>query len=212
MTNQELLSRIDHTALKPVTTWTDVEKLCGEAIFYKTASVCIPASYIQRARSNFPPLNLCTVIGFPLGYSTTASKLAEAKEALEMGADELDMVINLGDVKNGDFDKTRGEIDAMRSLCNNKILKVIIETCFLTTEEKIELCKIVTKCRADFIKTSTGFGSGGAMHEDIELLKTNIGGSIKIKASGGIKTREDMESYIKQGCSRLGTSSAQILF
>lgn len=209
METKEMLQYIDHTLLKPVCTWDEIETLCKESLSYHTASVCIPPSYVKRAREAFgPELPICTVIGFPLGYNPAEAKVCEARTALRDGADELDMVINLGDVKNRDFDKVYEEIRALRETAGSRILKVIVETCYLTRDEKIRLCEIVTKAGADYIKTSTGFGTAGATMEDILLFKEHIGSSVKIKAAGGIRTREDLEAFIQAGCSRIGTSSA----
>ena len=209
METKEMLQYIDHTLLKPVCTWDEIETLCKEALSYHTASVCIPPSYVKRAREAFgSELPICTVIGFPLGYNPTEAKVCEARTALRDGADELDMVINLGDVKNRDFEKVYEEIRALRETAGSRILKVIVETCYLTRDEKIRLCEIVTKAGADYIKTSTGFGTAGATMEDILLFKEHIGSSVKIKAAGGIRTREDLEAFIQAGCSRIGTSSA----
>lgn len=208
MTNKEMLTYVDHTLLKPTATWNQIKTLCGEAMKYHTASVCIPCSFISRAHEAFPELNLCTVVGFPLGYSTTASKLFETREALHNGASEIDMVVNLGDVKEGNFDKVTEEIRELKKACGDKILKVIIETCYLTEEEKIELCHCVTDGGADFIKTSTGFGSAGATFDDIKLFREHIGPGVKIKAAGGIRTYEDIVTYIELGCDRLGCSAA----
>lgn len=209
METKEMLQYIDHTLLKPVCTWDEIETLCKEALSYHTASVCIPPSYVKRAREAFgPELPICTVIGFPLGYNPAEVKVCEARTALRDGADELDMVINLGDVKNRDFEKVYEEIRALREIAGSRILKVIVETCYLTRDEKIRLCEIVTKAGADYIKTSTGFGTAGATMEDILLFKEHIGSSVKIKAAGGIRTREDLEAFIQAGCSRIGTSSA----
>lgn len=209
METKEMLQYIDHTLLKPVCTWDEIETLCKEALSYHTASVCIPPSYVKRAREAFgPELPICTVIGFPLGYNPAEAKVCEARTVLRDGADELDMVINLGDVKNRDFDKVYEEIRALRETAGSRILKVIVETCYLTRDEKIRLCEIVTKAGADYIKTSTGFGTAGATMEDILLFKEHIGSSVKIKAAGGIRTREDLEAFIQAGCSRIGTSSA----
>lgn len=208
MTNKEMLTYVDHTLLKPTATWNQIKTLCEEAMKYHTASVCIPCSFISRAHEAFPELNLCTVVGFPLGYSTTASKLFETREALHNGASEIDMVVNLGDVKEGNFDKVTQEIRELKKACGDKILKVIIETCYLTEEEKIELCHCVTDGGADFIKTSTGFGSAGATFDDIKLFKEHIGPGVKIKAAGGIRTYEDIVTYIELGCDRLGCSAA----
>ena len=208
MTNEEMLTYVDHTLLKPTATWDQIKTLCEEAIKYHTASVCIPCSFISRAHEAFPELNLCTVVGFPLGYSTTASKLFETREALHNGASEIDMGVNLGDVKEGNFDKVTEEIRELKKACGDKILKVIIETCYLTEEEKIELCHCVTDGGADFIKTSTGFGSAGATFDDIKLFREHIGPGVKIKAAGGIRTYEDIVTYIELGCDRLGCSAA----
>ena len=208
MTNSEMLTYVDHTLLKPTATWNQIKTLCEEALKYHTASVCIPCSFISRAHEAFPELNLCTVVGFPLGYSTTASKLFETREALHNGASEIDMVVNLGDVKEGNFDKVTQEIRELKKACGDKILKVIIETCYLTEEEKIELCHCVTDGGADFIKTSTGFGSAGATFDDIKLFREHIGPGVKIKAAGGIRTYEDIVTYIELGCDRLGCSAA----
>ena len=208
MTNQEILSHIDHTLLKATAGWPEIQKLCEEAMRYKTASVCIPPSYVKRIKEGFPGLNICTVAGFPLGYSTCEVKVVEAAQAVADGAAEIDMVINLGDVKNGDFIKVSAEIAALRKTAGNKILKVIIETCCLTEDEKISLCRAVTEGGANYIKTSTGFGSAGAAIEDIRLFKQFIGPGVKIKAAGGLKTRQDLERFLGEGCSRIGSSSA----
>lgn len=212
MDKSEILKHVDHTVLKAFTTWEDIKKLCDEAVELNTASVCVPPSYIKRINETYgDKINICTVIGFPLGYSVTASKVLEATEAIKDGANEIDMVINIGDVKNGDFDKVLSEVKALREACKDKILKVIIEACYLTEEEKIKLCEIVTEAKADFIKTSTGFGSGGATMEDILLFKEHIGENVMMKAAGGIRTKEDMESYLNAGCERIGTSGASNL-
>lgn len=212
MDNAEILKHIDHTLLKAVSDEKGILDICKEAVEHKTASVCIPPSYVKLAKEKFPSLNLCTVIGFPLGYSTTAVKVFETEDAVKNGADEIDMVINIGDVKNGSFDKVTEEISAVRKAAEGKILKVIIETCYLTEEEKIRLCKCVTDGGADYIKTSTGFGTAGAQKEDIVLFKNNIGKDVKIKAAGGIRTKEAMEEFIELGCDRIGTSGANLLF
>lgn len=208
MTHEEILSKVDHTELRAFATWEDIKKLCEDATTYKTATVCIPPSYIKRVREHFAELKICTVVGFPLGYSTTETKVTEVSEALRDGADEIDMVINIADAKNGDFDKIEEEIKALKKACETKVLKVIIETCYLTDDEKIALCSAVTKAGADFIKTSTGFGTKGATREDIKLFKEHIGEGVKMKAAGGIRSVEDMEAFINLGCDRLGTSSA----
>ena len=212
MTNNEIASYIDHTLLKPVATWEQIVELCDEAIAYKTASVCIPPNYIARVRQRYPELVIATVIGFPLGYETRAAKIAETEEALKDGANEIDMVINITDVKNGDYDAVREEIAALKAVCGSNILKVIVETCYLTQDEKIRMCKVVTDAGADYIKTSTGFGTAGASIEDVRLFKANIGADVKIKAAGGIRTKEDMEAYIEEGVSRIGCSSTKVLF
>ena len=206
MKNSKLYAYVDHTALKAFTTWEEISMLCEEAVQYRTASVCIPSCYVEKVRTAYPKLRICTVVGFPLGYANTASKLAETAQALADGADEIDMVINICDVKNGRYKEVETEIRRLKEETGEKILKVIIETCYLTKEEKIAMCHAVTD--ADYIKTSTGFGTAGAAMEDILLMKEHIGAKVKIKAAGGIRTREDMEAYIHAGCSRLGTSSA----
>lgn len=211
MEAKDILSHIDHTLLKAVSDEEGIRNLCEEAVKYGTASVCIPPSYIKFVSKNFPKLNLCTVIGFPLGYSTTAVKIFETEDAIKNGANEIDMVINIGDVKNGRFDKVTEEISAIRKACDGKVLKVIIETCYLTEDEKIKLCDCVTKAGADYIKTSTGFGDAGAKIEDIQLFKNHIGKNVKIKAAGGIRTKEAMEEFINAGCDRIGTSGAKNL-
>lgn len=208
MTDNEILSHIDHTLLRPTSTEAEIDCLCGEALRLKTASVCIPPSYVKYAHDKFPALNICTVIGFPLGYNTTAVKCFETRDAVENGASEIDMVINLGMVKNGDFDEVQNEISEVRSACPGKILKVIVETGYLTEDEKIRLCDCVTNAGADYIKTSTGFGTAGAKLEDIRLFAKHIGGSVKMKAAGGVKSREDLEMFLEAGCDRIGTSSA----
>lgn len=209
MDTQEILSHVDHTLLKPTATWQQIECLCREAIKYKTASVCIPPCYIRRVKKTFgSEVAICTVIGFPLGYSTTAAKVVEARETVKDGADEIDMVINISDAKNNDFDAIEKEIGAIREATQGKILKVIIETCYLTREEKIAACKAVSAAGADYIKTSTGFGTAGAVPEDIELFKEYIAPSVKIKAAGGIRSVADMEAFLQAGADRLGTSSA----
>ncbi|AEF81740.1 deoxyribose-phosphate aldolase [Leadbettera azotonutricia] len=211
MTNSEILSRIDHTLLKAQASWEDIQKICAEAVEFKTASACIPPSFVKPAAETFKGLNVCTVLGFPLGYSLPVIKIREAELALKDGASELDMVINIGDVKNGHFDKVLEEIMLIKKTAGSKILKVIIETCYLTTDEKIRLCDIVTEAGADYIKTSTGLGPAGATLEDILLFKEHIGPKVRMKAAGGIRTREDMVKYLEAGCDRIGTSSAAVL-
>lgn len=206
---KEMMSHVDHTQLKAFAAWTDIEKLCEEAVKYRTASVCIPPCYVKRVHQKYrEQLKICTVIGFPLGYSTTEAKVAETKKALEDGADEIDMVINLTDVKNGDYDKVTQEIISIKRECFNHILKVIVETCYLTEQEKIAMCKAVTDAGAEYIKTSTGFGSAGAQIEDIKLFKEHIGAAVKIKAAGGIRTKEAMDAFLNAGCDRIGCSAA----
>lgn len=207
MTVQEILSKVDHTQLKAFATWEDIKKLCDEAMAYHTASVCVPPAYIKRIHDTYgEKINICTVVGFPLGYSVTAAKLTEVEQALSEGCNEIDMVVNIGDVKNGLYDKVEEEIRTLKKACGSHILKVIVETCYLTEEEKIAMCKAVTAAGADYIKTSTGFGTNGAAREDIELFKKHIGPEVKIKAAGGISTLEDMEMFINLGCARVGTS------
>lgn len=209
MDKKEILKHIDHTLLKAVATWEDIKVLCDEAIEYGTASVCVPACYISRIHEAYgDKINICTVVGFPLGYSVTEAKVLETRKAIEDGANEIDMVINISDVKNGDFEKVTKEIAALKEACGDKILKVIIETCYLTEEEKIAMCKSVTEAGADYIKTSTGFGTAGATIEDIRLFKKYIGPNVKMKAAGGVKTVADLEVFINEGCDRIGTSSA----
>lgn len=208
MDTMEMISHIDHTLLKAFATWEDIQKLCDEAIQYKTASVCVPPCYIKRIHDKYgDQINICTVIGFPLGYSVTESKVVETRKAIEDGAKEIDMVINISDVKNGDYDHVKEEIATLKKECGDLVLKVIIETCYLTEEEKIKMCQIVTETGADFIKTSTGFGTKGATLEDIKLFKANIGENVKIKAAGGVNTREDFETFLAEGCARIGSSS-----
>lgn len=209
MTNQEMLSHVDHTQLKPYAKWEDITKLCDEAVKYGTASVCVPPTYIKRIHDTYKEqVNICTVVGFPLGYSVTKAKAAEVEQALADGANEIDMVVNISDVKNHAYAKVEEEIKTLKKICGDHILKVIIETCFLTEEEKIAMCKAVTNAGADYIKTSTGFGTGGATLEDVRLFKKHIGPNVKIKAAGGVKTREDLEAFLLEGCDRIGTSSA----
>lgn len=207
MTIQEMLGHVDHTQLKAFATWEDIVRLCDEAIEFGTASVCVPPAYIRRIHGTYGDrVNICTVVGFPLGYSVTAAKVAEVRQALADGCNEIDMVVNIGDVKNGLFDKVEDEIRTIKKECGSHILKVIIETCYLTEEEKIAMCRAVTNAGADYIKTSTGFGTGGATREDVELFKKYIGPGVKIKAAGGVSTREDLEMFLNLGCERVGTS------
>ena len=209
MNKKEMLTHIDHTLLKATSDWAGITQLCEEAIANSTASVCIPACYVKPLHEKYGDrLNICTVIGFPLGYSTTAVKIFEAQQAVFEGANEVDMVVNLCDVKNGEFGKVTEEIRAIKQAIGSKILKVIVEVCYLTEEEKVALCKCVTDAGADFIKTSTGFGTGGATLEDIAIFKANIGPAVRMKAAGGVRTAEAVEAYLAAGCDRIGTSSA----
>ena len=203
----EILSKCDHTLLAQNATWEDIATTIDDAIKYKTASVCIPPSFVKRAAGYAEGrVKICTVIGFPNGYSTTKTKLFETEDALRAGADEIDMVVNIGEVKAGHFDAVRDEIKILKTACGDKVLKVIIETCLLTEEEKIAMCRAVSDAGADYIKTSTGFSTGGATAEDIELFAKHISPNVKIKAAGGISSLEDAENFIKLGASRLGTS------
>ncbi len=208
MKKEEIYRHIDHTLLKADADWDSIRQLCQEALFFRMASVCIPSAYVKEAHSSFPDLNICTVIGFPMGNMNTAAKLAETRQALEDGASEFDMVINIGMVKNGRMTECEREIRAIKELIQDRVLKVIIETCYLTEEEKIALCGIVTRAGADYIKTSTGYGTAGATLEDVKLFAENIGPEVRIKAAGGIKTQEEMEAYLEAGCDRIGTSRA----
>lgn len=209
MNNQEILNHIDHTLLKPFSTWEQIAEICNDAIENKTASVCIPPSFVKPVKEAYgDKLTICTVIGFPLGYNTTATKVFEAKEAVKEGAAEIDMVINIGALKDKDYDYVQNEIAELKKAAGDHILKVIVETCYLTEEEKIKVCELVTNAGADYIKTSTGFGTGGATIEDINLFKAHIGPSVKMKASGGVKTVDDLEMFLDAGCERIGTSSA----
>ncbi len=207
MDKPSILSHIDHTLLKPFATWEQIDKLCREAVENKTASVCVPQCYIARIRKAYPELNICTVVGFPLGYETTEGKIADTRACLAAGAGEIDMVINICEVKNGNYEYVKEEIKALREVTKTAVLKVIIETCYLTDDEKRKICHAVTEAGADYIKTSTGFGDAGATLEDIDLFKEEIGPDVKIKAAGGIRTAEDAAKYIERGCDRVGASS-----
>lgn len=199
--------RVDHTLLGQAATWEEIRQILDDAMKYKTASACIPASYVKQASEYVDgKLPICTVIGFPNGYNTTAVKVFETKDAIANGADEIDMVINIGKLKDKKYDAIEDEIRQIREACGGKILKVIIETCLLTKEEKIKMCEIVTKTGADFIKTSTGFSTGGATFEDVALMKAHIGEQVKVKAAGGISSFADAEEFIRLGADRLGTS------
>ena len=209
MKPEEMLQYIDHTKLQAFATWKDIEKLCEEAIKYQTASVCIPPSYVKRVHEVYgDKINICIVVGFPLGYSMTVAKRAEIEQGISDGANEFDMVVNIGDVKNGDYQKVEDEIRELKNTAGNHVLKVIIETCYLSEEEKIAMCKAVTNAGADYIKTSTGFGTNGATLDDIKLFKKHIGDDVKMKAAGGVKNLADLESFLLTGCERIGTSSA----
>jgi len=208
MDDAYILSHVDHTLLTATASWPEIQKLCDESLRWNTASVCVPPCYVSRIRKTYPKLNICTVIGFPLGYSPAIVKAAEAQAALDDGANELDMVINLSDVKNSAFSDIRTEIALLRKVTGKHILKVIVETCYLTLQEKITLCGVVTDEGADYIKTSTGLGSAGAKMEDVLLFREHIGPDVRIKAAGGIRSRDDMVAFLEAGCSRLGTSSA----
>ena len=204
---RDILSKVDHTVLSQTATWDDIRALCDDGIRYGTASACIPARYVARAASYCSgKLPICTVIGFPNGYSTTEVKAFETRDAVENGADEIDMVIALGALKAGDTDAVRRDIDAVRASCAGKVLKVIIETCLLTDAEKITMCDIVSDSGADYIKTSTGFSTGGATFDDIRLFKEHCAPHLQIKAAGGISTVADAEEFIRLGADRLGTS------
>ena len=207
MRTEEVIRHVDHTLLGQTAGWEEIRKLCDEALEYHTASVCIPPSYVSRVKEYVgDKIAVCTVIGFPNGYNTTKIKAAETEDAVRNGADEIDMVINLGWVKDREFDSVENEIKAVKAAAGDKILKVIIETCFLTEEEKIQLCGIVTRSGADYIKTSTGFGGAGATFDDIRLFAEHVGSNVKIKAAGGISTFEDAERFLELGADRLGTS------
>ena len=204
---KDILSKCDHTLLTQTATWEEIKAICDDGMKYGCASVCIPASYVKQAAEYVAgKLPICTVIGFPNGYDTTAAKCFMATDAVDNGADEVDMVINLGGVKDGKFDAVEREIAAIKKACKGKLLKVIIETCLLTDEEKVEMCHVVTRSGADYIKTSTGFSKAGATFHDVELFAANVGPNVKIKAAGGISSLEDAEKFIALGASRLGTS------
>lgn len=204
---EKILSFCDHTLLNQAATWEEIKGICNDGIRFRTASVCIPASYVRQAKEYVgDKLAICTVIGFPNGYSTTAVKCFETEDAVKNGADEIDMVINIGWVKDGKYDLLLDEIKAVKKSCSGKLLKVIIETCLLTQEEKIKMCEIVSESGADYIKTSTGFSKAGATFDDIAVFKANVAPHLKIKAAGGISSVEDAEEFIRLGADRLGTS------
>ena len=204
---KEILCRVDHTLLSQGATWEEIKAICDDGIKYGCASVCIPASYVKKAAQYVQrKIAVCTVIGFPNGYDTTAAKCFEAADAVKNGAEEVDMVINVGWVKDGRYDDVLAEIRDVKGHCGDKILKVIIETCLLTEEEKIEMCRVVSQSGADYIKTSTGFGGGGATREDVALFKAHVAPHVKIKAAGGIANLQDAEDFVNLGADRLGTS------
>ena len=204
---EKILGKCDHTLLGQTATWQDIKKICDDGMKYKTASVCIPPSFVKRAKEYVgEKLQICTVIGFPNGYNTTAVKVFETEDAIKNGADEIDMVINIGALKEGLFSEVEEEIRALKKACGDKILKVIIETCLLTEEEKLTMCRLVTNAGADYIKTSTGFSTAGATREDVKLMKENVGEGVLVKAAGGISNLQDAEDFINLGASRLGTS------
>ena len=204
---QEILGKCDHTLLAQTATWDEIRAICDDGMKYRTASVCIPPAFVKRAKDYVGDrLQICTVIGFPNGYNTTNVKLVETVDALQNGADEIDMVINIGELKAGNTDYVLNEIRTLKAACGEKILKVIIETCLLTEEEKVTMCRLVTEAGADFIKTSTGFSKAGATFEDIALFAKNIGPGVRMKAAGGISSIADAEKFIELGASRLGTS------
>ena len=204
---KEILAKCDHTLLAQTATWEEIKAICDDGMKYKTASVCIPPSFVKRAKEYVGDrLAICTVIGFPNGYNTTEVKLFETVDALKNGADEIDMVINIGELKAKNYDYVENEIRALKKACGEKILKVIIETCLLTDEEKIKMCELVTTAGADYIKTSTGFSKAGATFDDIKLFSEHIGEGVKMKAAGGISSVEDSEHFVALGASRLGTS------
>ncbi len=206
-TVKDILRRVDHTLLSQGATWEEIRAICDDGVKYGCASVCIPASYVKQASEYVAgKIAICTVIGFPNGYSTTAAKCFEARDAVENGASEIDMVINIGWVKGGLYDKVLEEIKAVKAACGGKLLKVIIETCLLTDAEKIEMCRVVSDSGAEYIKTSTGFGGGGATREDVALFKAHVAPHVKIKAAGGIANLQDAEDFVALGADRLGTS------
>lgn len=207
MNTEEMLKHVDHTLLLQGATWAEIKQICDDAMKYHTASVCIPASYVKQAKEYMGDrMNICTVIGFPNGYSTTAAKVFEAKDAIANGAVEIDMVINIGWLKDARYDEILTEIKALKAACGTLILKVIIETCLLTDAEKIKMCEIVTQSGADYIKTSTGFSTAGATFDDVRLFAGHVGENVKIKAAGGIATLDDAEKFLELGADRLGTS------
>lgn len=207
MDREKIFQAVDHTLLAQGATWAEIQELCDDAVKYGTASVCIPPSYVKRAKDYLgDEMAVCTVIGFPNGYNTTAAKVFETEDALENGADEIDMVINIGDLKDKNYPKILDEIRSIKAVCGDHILKVIIETCLLTDDEKIKMCELVTEAGADYIKTSTGFSKAGATFADIKLFSEHVGPGVKMKAAGGIASFADAEEFLRLGASRLGTS------
>lgn len=207
MNKQQILSKVDHTLLKQTATWEQIKIICDEGAENQTASVCIPPCFVKRAKEYVgDKVAICTVIGFPNGNMTTATKVFETGDAVKNGADEIDMVINIGDVKAGDYEKVLEEIRAIKKACSGKLLKVIIETCLLTDEEKIKMCEVVTESGAEYIKTSTGFSTSGATFEDVKLMREHVGVDVKVKAAGGISSVADAEQFMELGADRLGTS------
>ena len=207
MDRNDIFKTVDHTLLTQGATWAQIKEICDDAVAYGAASVCIPPSYVKRAWEYLKgKMPVCTVIGFPNGYNTTKTKVFETRDAIENGAEEIDMVINIGDLKDRNYEKIQAEIEKIKAACGEKVLKVIIETCLLTEEEKIRMCQVVTEAGADFIKTSTGFSTAGATFDDIKLFAAHVGPGVKMKAAGGIKSFEDAEKFISLGASRLGTS------
>ncbi|MEK3751656.1 deoxyribose-phosphate aldolase [Paenibacillus sp. FSL E2-8871] len=205
---KDILGKVDHTLLDVTATWDDIKNLCDDAMKYQTASVCIPSAYVREAANYVEgKIAICTVIGFPNGYSTQAVKVFEATDAITNGASEIDMVINVGFLKSGRYEEVCDEIRAIKNACGSRVLKVIVETCLLTQEEKVKVCELVTKAGADYIKTSTGFSKAGATKEDVSLFAQNIGQNVKIKAAGGIRSLDDAKAFIDLGADRLGTSA-----
>ena len=207
MLGKELLTYVDHTLLRPIATWDEIKVICEDALAYHTASVCIPPDFVASAHNAYPNLNVCTVIGFPLGYQTTESKVAEAKQAIEEGASEVDMVINVGALKSKNYDLVERDIRAVVEAANGTLVKVILETCLLTDAEKVKACQLAQKAGADFVKTSTGFSTGGATVEDVALMRKTVGPDMGVKASGGARSYEDALAFIEAGATRIGTSA-----
>jgi len=207
MLGKELLAYVDHTLLRPTATWDDIKEVCEDGIRYKTASVCIPPDFVASAHEAYPELNICTVIGFPLGYETTEVKVAETKQAIEEGASEIDMVINVGALKSGNSDLVESDIRAVVEASGDKLVKVIIEACLLTDEEKVLACQLAQKAGADFVKTSTGFSTGGATLPDVQLMRETVGPDMGVKAAGGARSYADALAFVEAGATRIGTSA-----